>query len=271
VLYPDLSPESKRLGYVYAMRDHLPSGLKGLLVASFFAAYMSTIATQLNWGSSYVINDFYRRFVRPNAEESHLIRVSRITTIVIMLLSLVVTGMLETISGAWAFIIEAGAGLGLVLILRWFWWRINAWSEISAMVTPLIVYGGLRSFTTIEFPESLFSIVSITTVVWLIATFMTKPVDDGTLKKFYRQVHPGGKGWSRIAAMLPDVKSDSKYGVLFLNWMAGIVLVYMMLFGVGKIILGQSGEGFVFVAIGLMAAGVIYWNLSKRGFETFVK
>lgn len=271
VLYPDLSPESKRLGYVYAMRDHLPPGLKGLLVASFFAAYMSTIATQLNWGSSYVINDFYRRFVRPNAEESHLIRVSRITTIVIMLLSLVVTGMLETISGAWAFIIEAGAGLGLVLILRWFWWRINAWSEISAMVTPLIVYGGLRSFTTIEFPESLFSIVSITTVVWLIATFMTKPVDDGTLKKFYRQVHPGGKGWSRIAAMLPDVKSDSKYGVLFLNWMAGIVLVYMMLFGVGKIILGQSGEGFVFVAIGLMAAGVIYWNLSKRGFETFVK
>lgn len=271
VLYPDLSPESKRLGYVYAMRDHLPPGLKGMLVASFFAAYMSTIATQLNWGSSYVINDFYRRFVRPNAEESHLIRVSRITTIVIMLLSLVVTGMLETISGAWAFIIEAGAGLGLVLILRWFWWRINAWSEISAMVTPLIVYGGLRSFTTIEFPESLFSIVSITTVVWLIATFMTKPVDDGTLKKFYRQVHPGGKGWSRIAAMLPDVKSDSKYGVLFLNWMAGIVLVYMMLFGVGKIILGQSGEGFVFVAIGLMAAGVIYWNLSKRGFETFVK
>lgn len=271
VLYPDLSPETKRLGYVYAMRDHLPSGLKGMLVASFFAAYMSTIATQLNWGSSYVINDFYRRFVRPNAVESQLVLISRSTTIVIMLLSLVVTGMLETISGAWAFIIEAGAGLGLVLILRWFWWRINAWSEIAAMVTPLIVYGGFKSFTTIEFPESLFSIVSITTVVWLIATFMTKPVDDGTLKKFYRQVHPGGKGWSRIAAMLPDVKSDSQYGTLFLNWMAGIVLVYMMLFGVGKLILGQSSQGILFVGIGLMAAGVIYWNLSKRGFGTLVK
>ena len=271
VLYPELSPETKRLGYVYAMRDHLPSGLKGMLVASFFAAYMSTISTQLNWGTSYVINDFYKRFIRSDANDSQLVRVSRITTIVIMLLSLIVTGMLETISGAWAFIIEAGAGLGLVLILRWFWWRINAWSEIAAMVTPLIVYGAFRSFTTIAFPESLFSIVSITTVVWLIATYSTKPVDDGTLKSFYRQVHPGGKGWRRIAAMLPDVQSDSQYGTLFLNWMAGIVLVYMMLFGVGKLILGYSGEGLLFIGIGLAAAGVIYWNLSKRGFETLVK
>ena len=271
VLYPDLSPETKRLGYVYAMRDYLPAGLKGMLVASFFAAYMSTIATQLNWGTSYVINDFYRRFLRADADESRLVRVSRITTIVIMLLSLIVTGMLETISGAWTFIIEAGAGLGLVLILRWFWWRINAWSEIAAMVTPLLVYGGFRLFTTIEFPESLFSIVAITTIVWLVATFFTKPVDEGTLKDFYRRVHPGGRGWKRIAEMIPDVKSDSHFGELFLNWLAGIVLVYMMLFGVGKIILGQTGAGVIFVCIGLLAAATIYWNLSKRGFETLVK
>src|SRR3990172_7364905 len=225
VLYPELSPEEKRLGDVYAMRDYLPAGLKGMLVASFFAAYMSTIATQLNWGTSYVINDFYKRFVRASAGESQLVRVSRISTIVIMALSLIVTMMLDTISGAWTFIIEAGAGLGLVLILRWFWWRINAWSEIAAMVTPLLVYGGFRVFTNIEFPESLFWIVGITTVVWLAVTFITKPVDEAKLKDFYRRVHPGGKGWKKISDKLPEVQSDSHYATMFINWLSGIVLV----------------------------------------------
>ena len=271
VLYPELSPEEKRLGYVYAMRDYLPAGLKGMLVASFFAAYMSTIATQLNWGTSYVINDFYKRFVRASAGESQLVRVSRISTIVIMALSLIVTMMLDTISGAWTFIIEAGAGLGLVLILRWFWWRINAWSEIAAMVTPLLVYGGFRVFTNIEFPESLFWIVGITTVVWLAVTFITKPVDEAKLKDFYRRVHPGGKGWKKISDKLPEVQSDSHYATMFINWLSGIVLVYMMLFGVGKLILGQTGEGFVFVAIGLLAGAVIYRNLSRQGFGSLVK
>jgi Na+/proline symporter len=271
ILYPELSPETKRLGYVYAMRDYLPAGLKGMLVASFFAAYMSTIATQLNWGTSYVINDFYKRFLRTDADEPKLVRVSRISTIVIMVLSLIITGMLNTISGAWTFIIEAGAGLGLVLILRWFWWRINAWSEIAAMLTPLVVYGGFRSFTAIEFPESLFFIVAITTIVWLTTTFITKPVDERTLKDFYRRVHPGGRGWRRIAEMVPEVTGDSHYGGLFLNWLAGIVLVYATLFGTGKLILGQTGEGALFLVVGLGAAGVIYRNLSKRGFETLVK
>jgi len=271
VLYPELSPEEKRLGYVYAMRDYLPAGLKGMLVASFFAAYMSTIATQLNWGTSYVINDFYKRFVRASAGESQLVRVSRISTIVIMALSLIVTMMLDTISGAWTFIIEAGAGLGLVLILRWFWWRINAWSEIAAMVTPLLVYGGFRVFTNIEFPESLFWIVGITTVVWLAVTFITKPVDEAKLKDFYRRVHPGGKGWKKISDKLPEVQSDSHYATMFINWFSGIVLVYMMLFGVGKLILGQTGEGFVFVAIGLLAGAAIYRNLSRQGFGSLVK
>lgn len=271
ILYPDLSPETKRLGYVYAMRDYLPSGLKGMLVASFFAAYMSTIATQLNWGTSYVINDFYKRFLRADAGEPKLVQVSRISTIVIMVLSLIITGMLDTISGAWTFIIEAGAGLGLVLILRWFWWRINAWSEIAAMVTPIVAYGGFKAFTTIEFPESLFFIVAITTVVWLATTFATKPVEEGTLKDFYRRVHPGGRGWKRIAEMVPEVVGDSHYGGLFFNWLAGIILVYATLFGTGKLLLGLTGEGALFLVVGVAAAGLIYRNLSKRGFETLVK
>ena len=271
VLYPDLSPADKKLGYVYAMRDYLPSGLKGMLVASFFAAYMSTIATQLNWGSSYVINDFYKRFVNRTADEKHLVLVSRISTIVIMVVSLIITGMLDTISGAWAFIIEAGAGLGLVLIVRWFWWRVNAWSELAAMLTPLLVYAYLSTFTSVAFPETLFSIVGITTIVWLAVTFLTKPTEEETLKTFYRRVHPGGWGWGPIAQLLPDVKGDSGYGRLLLNWFSGVVLVYSMLFGVGKIILGQTFDGVIFVVIGLVAAGAIYWDLSKRGFEKLVQ
>lgn len=271
VLYPDLAPAEKKMGYVYAMRDHLPVGLKGMLVASFFAAYMSTIATQLNWGSSYIINDYYKRFFKPHADEKSLVTASRITTIVIMILSLIITSMLDTISGAWAFIIEAGAGLGLVLILRWFWWRINAWSEIAAMVAPLAAYAYMKFFTSITFPETLFYIVGITTVVWLVVMFFTKPTDEETLKNFYRRVHPGGVGWKPIAKLLPDVKGDSGYAGLFLNWIAGIVLIYMMLFGIGKLILGQTGQGALFIIIGLLAAGLIYWDLSKRGFEKLVK
>lgn len=271
VLYPDLSPADKKLGYVYAMRDYLPSGLKGMLVASFFAAYMSTIATQLNWGSSYVINDFYKRFVNRTADEKHLVLVSRISTIVIMVVSLIITGMLDTISGAWAFIIEAGAGLGLVLIVRWFWWRVNAWSELAAMLTPLLVYAYLSTSTSVAFPETLFYIVGITTIVWLAVTFLTKPTEEETLKVFYRRVHPGGWGWKPIAQLLPDVKGDSGYGGLLLNWVSGVVLVYSMLFGVGKIILGQTLDGVIFVVVGLVAAGAIYWDLSRRGFEKLVR
>jgi SSS family solute:Na+ symporter len=271
VLYPDLAADSRRLGYVYAMRDFLPVGLKGMLIASFFAAYMSTIATHLNWGTSYVVNDFYKRFVSRGTGEKKLVLVSRITTLLIMALSLVVTMRLETISGAWAFIIEAGAGLGLVLILRWFWWRVNAWSEIAAMITPMIAYGIIKYGTDIQFPETLFYIVSVTTVVWLVVMFLTRPTDEETLMKFYRRVHPGGIGWKRLAKRVPDVKPDSGYGFMVLDWVAGVALVYTMLFGVGKLLLGDLLPGAVFVIVGLCAAGVIYWDLSRRGFEKLVK
>ncbi len=260
VLYPDLSPADKKLGYVYAMRDYLPVGLKGLLVASFFAAYMSTLATQLNWGASYVINDLYKRFIRPAATERSLVAVSRLTTIIIMIVSVVVTQFIDTISGAWSFIIEAGAGLGLVLILRWFWWRINAWSEISAMVTPLIVTGVMRIWLPMPFPESLFVIVGITTVVWLATTYATRPVDEPHLISFYRRVHPGGAGWRRIQSLVPDVVGDHDHGVLLTSWLAGVVLIYSALFGVGSLILGDGLTALGFAAIVAIAA----WWLNRQ-------
>jgi len=263
VLYPDLGPADKRLGYVYAMRDYLPAGVKGVLVAAFFAAYMSTIATQLNWGVSYIVNDFYRRFIRPGAQEKHLVAVSRGATLAMMALSLCVTSVMDTISGAWAFIIEAGAGLGLVLILRWYWWRINAWSEIAAMATPLAVYGWLRFATEIRFPETLYAIVAVTTTAWLAVTLLTKPADRETLGRFYRRVHPGGPGWSAVAASMPDVKGDSGYGILLRNWLCGVILVYSVLFGLGKVLLLQPVEGTMFFAVAAAAAWAIRQDRGK--------
>jgi SSS family solute:Na+ symporter len=264
ILYPNLGPDAKRLGYVYAMRDFLPTGMMGILIAAFFAAYMSTVASQLNWGTSYLINDFYRRFVRRGVGERHYVFVSRLVTLLVMVVSLLVTLIINTISGAWAFIIEAGAGLGLVLILRWFWWRVNAWSEIAAMVAPFIAYAYVKYFTTIQFPESLFYIVAFTTVVWLVATFVTRPTEEQTLLAFYQRIHPGGIFWKRIAAKLPAVKGDSHYLSLFVAWIAGIIVVYSVLFGIGKLIFAEYTVATLFFIPALVGGAFISWDLSRR-------
>ena len=266
VLYPELGPADKRLGYVFAMRDHLPAGLKGMLVASFFAAYMSTIATQLNWGTSYVVNDFYKRFLRRDAGERELVLLSRGTTLLLMVVSLLATPLLTTIEGAWAFILQASAGLGLVLILRWFWWRINAWSEIAAMAAAFLTYGVVDR-GGVTFPETLYYIVGVSTAAWVLVTLVTPPADRATLEGFYRRVHPGGPGWGPVARSLPDVKGDTGLGWLFADWAAGVVLVYSMLFAVGRLIFGDYAQGLLLIAVGAVAAGVIYWDLSRRGFR----
>jgi len=267
ILYPDLDVADKKLGYVYAMRDFLPVGLKGLLVASFFAAYMSTISTQLNWGSSYIVNDVYRRFIKKEASEAHYVLVSRAATLMVMVASILVTLVIQTISGAWQFIIEAGAGLGLVLILRFYWWRINAWSEISATVTPFLVYTYLRVQTTVVFPQTLLYIVGVTTAVWIGVTFLTKPVTEEHLTQFYRRVRPGGVGWRKVAKAVPDVRGDSNFAWLFLDWVCGVLMVYAVLFGVGKIIFGERLLGVSFLFVSLVAGGIIYWDLSRRGWQ----
>ena len=257
--------------YPKLMLRYLRTGLLGLLIAVFLAAYMSTIASQLNWGTSYLINDFYRRFVKPTADERHYVLISRMSIIGLTIFSLwIAHTFLTTISGAWEFIINASAGLGAVLILRWWWWRINAWSEIAAMIAPMIIYplalkAGLKS------PITLYPVVLGTTVVWLIVTLITKPVDRKVLHQFYRRVHPGGPGWRAIEKELPDVTGDSGFGALFISWIAGVVMVYATLFAIGKLLFGQYASGILYALIAAVAIYTIYRQMQRAGFQSIAR
>jgi Na+/proline symporter len=172
--------------------DYLPSPWKGLLLAGFAAAYMSTIATHLNWGASYLVNDVYRRFMRPDRDEKHYVSVARLATVTLFVLSILVTSQLESIEGAWKFLIALGAGTGLVLILRWYWWRVSAWSEISAMVASfiasMIAYQVIPPRYAAGDPRAdsmvLLATVAVTTVVWVTVTLLTKPESEATLERF---------------------------------------------------------------------------------------
>ena len=250
--------------YPKLMLKYLPAGLLGMLIAVFLAAFMSTIASQLNWGTSYIINDFYRRFLVKSGTDKHYIMVSRISMVFVVVFALLITKYaLTTISGAWEFILSANAGTGTVLILRWFWWRINAWSEISAMITPFIILPIVTYGFDMTFPFTLYPIVVGTSIVWLVVTFLTKPTEEKTLLKFYTKVHPGGIGWKHIASKLPNVKGDSGFGYMFVNWFLGVVLVYTSLFGIGKLIFGEYLMASVFVALAVGSGGVIFRNLGK--------
>ncbi|MBN1999074.1 Na+:solute symporter [candidate division KSB1 bacterium] len=255
--------------YPKLMVRYLPSGLLGLLIAVFLAAYMSTIASQLNWGTSYLVNDFYKRFINRSADERHYVLVSRIGIVVMVVFSLLITRLfLTTISGAWVFILNASAGMGAVLILRWFWWRINAWSEISAMLVPLAIYPFATHVLHLESPITLYPIVLGTSIVWLVVTFVTRPVDVQKLNSFYAKVHPGGIGWKKISAGLPKVKSDTGLGWLFLDWLCGVVLIYAVLFGIGKLLFGEYLAALLYLAAAAVAGYVIYWDLNRRGFAS---
>lgn len=251
--------------YPKLMMRYLPSGLLGLMIAVFLAAYMSTISSQLNWGTSYIINDFYRRFFKPNAEEKHYILISRLSIVFLIIASLFITKyLLNTISGAWEFIINASAGLGAVLILRWYWWRINAWSEISAMIAPLIIYPIAKYGFGLESPITLFPIVLGTTLVWVVVTFITKPEKEEILKNFYEKIHPGGFGWKKFAKKYPNVKPDSGYATLFVNWILGIIVIYMTLFATGRIIFKDYLQGLISLAIAVVSGIIIYLNFKKQ-------
>lgn len=275
VLYPDLAdPET---GYVRVMIDHLPPSLRGLMLAGFIAAYMSTISTQLNWGASYIVNDFYRRFLRNDASEKHYVRVSQAATVLLTALSAMVTFYLDSIAGAWKLLLVTGAGTGGVLLLRWYWWRINAWSEIAAMTCAFVVSltlqlgFGMDSDQPRSFAWIMIITVAITTVVWVAATMLTKPEPEAVLRSFYRRVHPSRAGWAAIAALEPEVAADRAIGRDLINWLAGCVLIYAALFGAGKLLLGGIALGLAFLALAALAGGWIWRDLSARGWKSLTQ
>jgi solute:Na+ symporter, SSS family len=268
ILYPDLSAEDSKLGYVMAMKDFLPTGLKGLLLVAFFAAYMSTISTQLNWGTSYIINDFYKRFIKPDAENKTLVRASRVGTLVLMAIALIITSMISTISGVWSFIIECGAGLGLVMILRWYWWRVNAWSEIVATIAPFIAYG-LSKFVFVHFdaawgkgigedPRGFFFTVGFTTIAWLIATFVAPPTDQNVLKAFYDKIKPDGN-WRPFR---PDW-NGKRLLQLGVCWFSAIVMAYSALFLTGSLILQEFNDAYLYGTVTVISFLILKWASTK--------
>src|SRR5690349_22855933 len=265
--YPNLAnPEE---GYVRVMVDVLPSPMKGLLLATFAAAYMSTIGTHLNWGASYLVNDVYLRFIRPNASQRAQVRASRLATAFLMVASLVVMGFLSSVEQGWKLLIGLGAGTGLVFILRWYWWRVNAWSEISAMVASLVTSVALTRFGhsmgdpgSRDYAFTMLTTVGITTAIWLAVTLLTAPESAETLDRFYRQVRPGGPGWRTVAERLGFGQDRIPGGALsWVNWVAGIAAVYTAVFAVGAFLTGAPQSGLVYALVAIASFLLIQRNL----------
>ena len=268
ILYPNL--KDPQMGYILAMKDFLPDGIRGLLLVAFFAAYMSTIATQLNWGASYLVNDLYHRFVNPKANDQELLWAARIATVLLMAVGLGVSTQIQSIAGVWAFLIECGAGLGSVLILRWYWWRINAWSEIAATVAPLVVFGTIKILSIyypdhayLSFPNSYFITIGATVLTWVVVTFLTPPTDTATLLRFYEKVRPDG-AWKPIQAQSKTHKSRaSQLGSLLVCWLSAVAMTYSLLFGLGSLIFKHYGTAAIWAAVALVSFVVLRSMLSR--------
>ena len=275
VLYPDLV--DKESGYILTFMNPeiFPTWLRGFIIAGFVAAYMSTIATQLNWGASYVVNDFYRRFIAPNSSERQYVVVSQVTTILLMFVSLVATYFMDSIEGAWKLLMTTGAGTGTVLLLRWYWWRINAWSEVSAMVAAAVTSLVLQlawprwdGDDAQQFAFLMLATVGITTVVWLVVTLLTAPEPREQLVSFYRRVRPAGPGWTTVAADAGPVASPTEsLTVQFVNWVLGCVLVYTSLFGIGNLVFKEWVAGSVYLTAAVTTGAIISRNLSRASWQ----
>jgi len=276
-VFPNVDSSILRHDLAYpAMLTFLPSGLLGLVVASLVAAFMSTISTHLNWGSSYVVNDFYLRFMKPDASEKELVAVGRISTVLLMIFSAIFALYLSNAMQAFNILLSIGAGTGLIYILRWFWWRINAYTEIAGMVISFVIAIYFEffhvSFGFEDIPGYLRIIygVSITTITWLTVTLLTRPADESTLRKFYRLTQPGGPGWKHIRdkARQDDdsISDDSEEGQLpfeILLMFIGCVSVYSTLFAVGYWIYGKVLWASIFTIIA-SGGGIILFKMWRR-------
>ena len=260
-------------GYVMVLRDYLPPALRGVMIAAFLAAFMSTLGTQLNWGVSYLVNDLYRRFLARDRSERHYVAIGRAFTIVLVLISGYVASQLTSIGQGWQIVLELGIGTGAVYILRWYWWRINAWSEIVAMTVAALVTLILHRLTfsgndAVVFAKTSLITAGCTTLAWVIATFITPAEPDDKLLSFYRRVHPTIYGWKKVASMAPEMAEVRDLGSNAFDWVMGCVMVYGTLFGIGKIVFGAWLAGLVLLACAALSGYLIFWDLSRRGWQT---
>jgi len=316
------------LGYIAVMLTYLKPGLLGLMLASFLAAFKSTISTQINWGASYIVNDFYRPFIKKNASEKHYVRISVLSVILMAVLGGGISFLMTDIFFAWLLLSAINAGIGIVYIARWYWWRVNAWSEMSAIASILsivaiilvvknetvlkvtllaliilciigLIFWGIRKklwreqyfnstifiiFMAIvavslvvtitlpekKFPWTLIYTVPISLTIWLTVTMVTKPVSENKLTEFYRRVHPGGPGWNRIAAKIPE---DYSAGSLFtrrnLNGaIFGIAAVFSVLLGIGNFVIGNTMLGFGLMGLMVISIIMVVKNLSSEKWES---
>ncbi len=270
VLYPGLArPET---GYMLVLNHYLPPAFRGIAIAGFLAAFMSTVSTQLNWGASYLVSDFYRRFIQPEASERHYIHVSRVATVILVVASAFVSAQLATIRGGWQFVLEVGAGTGGVYLLRWYWWRINAWSEISAMSTALLVALYLRwaepfaGSGAVLFAKSALTTTVVTTLVWVAVTLLTAAEREEVLVKFYRAVRPDVRGWKPIA-QLAGGPHHRDLGPNLLAFALGTSMVYLTLFGIGKLVLLRPMAGLEMLLAAVLCGVLLYWDQSRRGWQ----
>ena len=270
IVYPDLNDIAVALPHVDpalighdmaypAMLRFLPSGILGLMVAGLLAAYVSTISTHLNWGTSYLVHDLYRRFVKPEGTERHFVAVGRLTTVLLMVLSALLTYVLDTARTGFELLLSIGAGTGLLYLLRWFWWRINAWTEIAAMITSFVVAASFfiaaRAGSGPPAHIALIITVAVTTVVWIAVAYLTPATDRATLVQFYRVVRPAGPGWESIRREAGVGPSPDSLAQSVLGWVLGCVFVYAALFGTGSFLYGHTVVG-IFWGVAFVISGV---------------
>jgi len=283
IVYPELSDIQARLPHVDpsiirhdlaypAMLVFVPPGMLGLVVASLAAAYMSTISTHLNWGASYVVDDVYRRFIRPDASESHYVNVGRVVTFGLMVLAALVALWLDHAMQAFQILLQIGAGTGLIFLLRWYWWRINAWGEIAAMLISFLLavylhFGHARlGFVPLDPPTALVIGVTVTTFGWLAVTFLTPPTDRAVLQSFYDRIRPAPAGWRRAVDTSGRKDAGEDVAAAFLAWFLGCVAVYAALFATGYLLYGRLEIGLICGAIAIVSAYALGRVIPKVGF-----
>ncbi len=274
LVYPQLTDIAARFPHVDpalighdmaypAMLKFLPVGWLGLMVAGLLAAYVSTMSTHLNWGTSYLVHDLYRRFFRPDATERHYVAVGRVVTALLMVAAAAVTYILDSARESFQLLISIGAGTGLLYLLRWFWWRINAWSEVAAMVSSFLLAAGFlvaqKNGAATDATTQLLVSVGITTLVWIGVTLVTAPTDRGTLVAFFRLVRPAGPGWAPVQAEAGVGGSPDSLPMALLGWVLGCTAVYSALFGAGSFLFGNTGLGTALTA----AFAISSWSLAR--------